>query len=136
MGSWFYSAFFLICHFFGAQLYRVPYFVDWYWASKLPSSWTTQRSRNVSKPLPFKLHFKYHKIPKISPGAYFFIGSFWRGLSTKGNLCFEIDWASLIVGSHPQAIGKMCRKKRVGENRFKKTRTRESYGYFWVNWFG
>ena len=22
-----------------------------------------------------------------------------RGLSTEGNLCFEIDWASLIVGS-------------------------------------
>ena len=24
---------------------------------------------------------------------------FWRGLSTEGNLCFKIDWASLIVGS-------------------------------------
>ena len=36
----------------------------------------------------------YHKIPKISPGAYF-----WRGLSREGNLHFKIDWASLIVGS-------------------------------------
>ena len=33
-------------------------------------------------------------MPKISPGAYF-----WRGLSTKGNLLFKIDWASLIVES-------------------------------------
>ena len=23
----------------------------------------------------------------------------WRGLSTEENLCFKIDWASLIVGS-------------------------------------
>ena len=37
----------------------------------------------------------YHKIPKISPGAYIF----QRGLSTEGNLRFKIDWASLIVGS-------------------------------------
>ena len=36
----------------------------------------------------------YHKIPKISSGAYF-----WRGLSREGNLHFKIDWASLIVGS-------------------------------------
>ena len=27
-------------------------------------------------------------------GAYF-----WRGLSTEGNLCFKINWASLTVGS-------------------------------------
>ena len=33
------------------------------------------------------------KIPKISPGAYF-----WRGLYSEGNLRFKIDWASLIVG--------------------------------------
>ena len=58
---------------------------------------------------------KYHKIPKISPGAYIFQGPFLRGLfleglifggayirrglSTEGNLHFKIDWASLIVGS-------------------------------------
>ena len=24
---------------------------------------------------------------------------FWRGLPTEGNLCFKIDWASLIVVS-------------------------------------
>ena len=35
----------------------------------------------------------YRKIPKISPGAYF-----WTGLSTEGNLRFKIDWASLIFG--------------------------------------
>ena len=46
----------------------------------------------------------YHKILKICPGAYIFqrpfLGAyFWRGLSTEGNLCFKIDWASLIVGN-------------------------------------
>ena len=46
---------------------------------------------------------KYRKIPKISPGAYIFKGPFWwahfwRGLCTKGNLRFEIDWASLLLG--------------------------------------
>ena len=46
----------------------------------------------------------YRKIPKISPKVYIFQrpclrGLFWRGLSTEGNLRFEIDWASLIVGS-------------------------------------
>ena len=46
----------------------------------------------------------YHKIPKISPGAYIFQRPFLRGLyseglSTEGNLRFKIDWASLIVGS-------------------------------------
>ena len=40
---------------------------------------------------------KYRKIPKISPGAYIFQRPFLRGLSTKGNLGFKIDWASLIV---------------------------------------
>ena len=52
------------------------------------------------------------KFQKMSPGVYMFIffkGPFWgadfwrgyirRGLSTEGNLCFKIDWASLIVGS-------------------------------------
>ena len=39
------------------------------------------------------------KIPKISPGAYIFQWHFLRGLSTEGNLSFEIDWASLIVGN-------------------------------------
>ena len=42
---------------------------------------------------------KYRKILKINPGAYIFQRPFLRGLSTEGNLCFEIDWASLIVGS-------------------------------------
>ena len=53
---------------------------------------------------------KYRKIPKISPGAYIFqrplfegfvFGGAYirRGLSTEGNLRFNIDWASLIVGS-------------------------------------
>ena len=42
---------------------------------------------------------KYHKIPTISPGAYFFQRPFLRGLSREGNLRFEIDWVSLIVGS-------------------------------------
>ena len=46
----------------------------------------------------------YRKILKISPGAYIFQSPlwgayFWRGLSTEGKLRFEIDWASLIVGS-------------------------------------
>ena len=31
--------------------------------------------------------------------AYIFQRPFLRGLSTKGSLRFEIDWASLIVGS-------------------------------------
>ena len=44
-------------------------------------------------------HFEYHKIPKISPGAYIFQRPFLRGLCTEGNLRFKIDWASLIVGS-------------------------------------
>ena len=46
----------------------------------------------------------YRKIRKISTGVIFFKGPFWeayfwRGLSTEGNLRFEIDLASLIVGS-------------------------------------
>ena len=52
----------------------------------------------------------YRKIQKISPGAYIFQRPFLRGLflkgsyihrglSTKGNLHFEINWASLIAGS-------------------------------------
>ena len=36
----------------------------------------------------------YCKLPKISPRAYI-----RRGLSTEGNLCFKINWASLIVWS-------------------------------------
>ena len=42
---------------------------------------------------------RYRKIPKIIPGAYILQRPFWRGLSTEGNLRFQIDWASLIVGS-------------------------------------
>ena len=41
----------------------------------------------------------YRKMPKISPGAYINEKPFSRGLYTEGNLRFEIDWASLIVGS-------------------------------------
>ena len=44
-------------------------------------------------------NLRYCKIPKIRPGAYIFQRPFLRGLSTEGNLCFKIDWASLIVGS-------------------------------------
>ena len=36
----------------------------------------------------------YRKLPKISPRAYI-----RRGLSTEGNLCFKIKWASPIFGS-------------------------------------
>ena len=41
---------------------------------------------------------EYHKIPKISPGAYIFQRPFLRGLSTEGNIRFKVDWASLING--------------------------------------
>ena len=58
----------------------------------------------------------YLKILKISPGAYIFQRPFlrglflegliiWRGLSTEENLCFKIDWASLIVGSKFTVFG-------------------------------
>ena len=51
---------------------------------------------------------KYRKIPKISPEAYIFQRPFLRGLFLeglifggaylqRGNLCFKINWASLIV---------------------------------------
>ena len=48
--------------------------------------------------------FKYRKIPKISPCAYIFQRPFLRGLFLKGliyggKFAFQIDWASLIVGS-------------------------------------
>ena len=54
--------------------------------------------------------FNYRKIPKISPGAYIFQRPFLRGLFFEGfifgganlrtgNLRFEIDWASLTLGS-------------------------------------
>ena len=47
---------------------------------------------------------EYHKILKTSPRAYIFQRPFLRrfyseGLSTEGNLLFQIDWASLIIGS-------------------------------------
>ena len=45
------------------------------------------------------LDLGYRKIPKLSPGAYIFQRPFLRGLSTEGNLCFKLDWASLVVGS-------------------------------------
>ena len=41
---------------------------------------------------------QYRKIPKISPGAYIFQRPFLRGLCTEGNLCFKIDWDSIILG--------------------------------------
>lgn len=45
-----------------------------------------------------------HKIPKISPGLIFFKGPFEgayfrKGLSSEGNLHFQINSASLIVES-------------------------------------
>ena len=46
-------------------------------------------------------HVNYCKIPKISSGACIFQRPFLRGLSTKGNLLFKIDWASLIVENLP-----------------------------------
>ena len=63
------------------------------------------RQRNHFIPI-----LEYRKILKISPGAYIcqrpflrglnFGGAYIRrGLSTEGNLCFKIDWASLVVGS-------------------------------------
>ena len=40
----------------------------------------------------------YHKIPKISPRAYFFSKAFYDGLIFGGAyLRTEIDWASLLV---------------------------------------
>ena len=42
---------------------------------------------------------RYRKIPKISPGTYFFQRPFLRGFYSEGNLRFKIDWAILIVGS-------------------------------------
>lgn len=47
---------------------------------------------------------EYRKILKTSPRAYIFQRPFLRGfysggLSTEGNLLFQIDWASLIIGS-------------------------------------
>ena len=52
---------------------------------------------------------RYRKIPKIIPEAYIFSKGLFeglifegayirRGLSTEGNLSFEIDWAIPIVG--------------------------------------
>ena len=57
-----------------------------------------------------KFFWCYRKIPKISRGGYIFQRPFLRGLSlegpiirrglfTKENLRFNIDWASLVVGS-------------------------------------
>ena len=45
----------------------------------------------------------YCKIPKISTRAYILQrpssrGLYSKGLCTEGNLCFKIDWASLIQG--------------------------------------
>ena len=66
--------------------------------------WTVTRSADQHIPYFHTRKKNYRKIPKISPGAYIFQrpfwgAYFWRGLSTKGNLRFKIDWASLIVGS-------------------------------------
>ena len=43
------------------------------------------------------------KFRKIASGLIFFKGPFWgayfwRGVCMEGNLCFKIDWASLILG--------------------------------------
>ena len=47
---------------------------------------------------------KYRNIPKISPGAHIFQrpflkGLFFEGLIYGGKFAFQIDWASLVVGS-------------------------------------
>ena len=60
-------------------------------------------------PLCLRSFSKYRKIPKIGPGAYIFQRPFRRGLfsggayirrglSTEGNLRFQLHWVSLIVG--------------------------------------
>ena len=56
-------------------------------------------SRRCRKGVLFLSQMIYHKIRKISPGAYIFQRPFLRGLSTEGNLRFKNDWVSLIVGS-------------------------------------
>ena len=73
-----------------------------------------QAERVSFSPQHFKCYLQvcvmtYRKIPKISPGAYIFSKALFggpifggayirRGLSTEGNLRFNIDWASLIFG--------------------------------------
>ena len=66
----------------------------------------------------------YRKIPKVSPGAYIFQRSFLRGLSTEGNLRFEIHWASLIVGSKFTVFALVY---FVFEGNFLSTRPRGAY---------
>ena len=42
----------------------------------------------------------YRKIPKINPGAcLYFSKALFEGLIYGGKLVFQIDWASVIVGS-------------------------------------
>ena len=35
-------------------------------------------------------------------------GFFWMGVSTVGNLCFQIDWACLLVGSKFSVFALCC----------------------------
>ena len=66
----------------------------------------------------------YCKILKISPGAYIFQRPFLRGLPTEGNLCFKIDWASLLVGSKFTIFALFY---FVFEGNFPSTSPREAY---------
>ena len=84
------------------------------------TTWLRSFLSKVFPPLTTERHLTeifgaYRKIPKIGPGAYIFQRPFLRGLfleglifggaylrrglSTEGNLCLKIDWASFIVGS-------------------------------------
>ena len=75
-----------------------------FWKEQL--NWTEWFNHTLDKRQQILWHYdtqKYCKIPKISPGLIFFKDPFQgayfcRGLSTEGNLRFQIDWASLIVG--------------------------------------
>ena len=66
------------------------------------------------------VNYRYHKIPKKSPGAYIFRGLFLRslsleglmfgggGLSTEGKLRFTIDRASLKSGRKFTVFALFC----------------------------
>ena len=65
---------------------------------------THNKKKTVSEMLSEANILKYRNIPKISPGAHIFQrpflkGLFFEGLIYGGKFAFQIDWASLIVGS-------------------------------------
>ena len=53
------------------------------------------------------VNYRYHKIPKKSPGAYIFRGLFLRSLSLEG-LMFTIDRASLKIGRKFTGFALFC----------------------------